>query len=231
MSLNFQIHVNFSDIHETLNSNLNLLWSENIFCWIANPLLFWQSRGFDLRASRLLGGCSTTWATPIALYASSCFLDRVLHFCLGILLPMVSCIARITSSHYLDELFCWDGVFLPRLGPNHDLSCLHFLLSSWNYKAESPHLVLNENPTDVLWLVLWSNVQSILVIVSRAFKENVRLQVLDTASYMCHSGWLIFVPNPYTLIFFLCICYYWKAIKSSTTTDLLFYLVLLRFAS
>jgi hypothetical protein len=38
--------------------------------------------GFELRASCLLGGHSTTWATPPALFCFSCFSHRISYFCL-----------------------------------------------------------------------------------------------------------------------------------------------------
>jgi hypothetical protein len=64
---------------------------------------FWQHLCFELRASALLGRCSTTWATPPALFCAGYFQDRVMWtICLSwllteILLISASQVARITG--------------------------------------------------------------------------------------------------------------------------------------
>jgi hypothetical protein len=49
------------------------------------PHCHWQLLGFELGSSSLLGGCSATWATPLALFWFSYFSDRISRFCPGCL--------------------------------------------------------------------------------------------------------------------------------------------------
>jgi hypothetical protein len=83
----------------------------------------------------LICRCSTTWATPQALFHFNYLLDRVSQFCSGpdpdpwtmILLPKASVIARIMGGRgyeppCLSYLLRWDlHNFLLVLAPNHDL--------------------------------------------------------------------------------------------------------------
>jgi hypothetical protein len=81
---------------------------------------------FDLRASYLLGRCSTTWAMLPSPFCFSYFSERVLHF-----LPLCSWM-NATMPGLLVEM---GSLFLSRLASNHDLPDL-CLPHSWDYIHE-----------------------------------------------------------------------------------------------
>jgi hypothetical protein len=90
-----------------------------LFCF---PLL-----RVELRASHLLGRCSTTWATPLTL-SVLLFLRQVLILCSGptwtTILFVLPCVAGKTGTHHWIHLLFEMGShkLLPRLASNHESS-------------------------------------------------------------------------------------------------------------
>jgi hypothetical protein len=105
-------------------------------------VLFFDSTGFELRASSLLD--STNWVTtPVDLFFS-CFSARISWFCLGPALdhssPNYGLLVRWDYSCLTSFPAWWLRKslinFLPGLDSNHDPPDL-LLLTSWDYRHET----------------------------------------------------------------------------------------------